>query len=209
MAEKTTGLRAVLSTPAVYRGFQAAIGSPNVFRTLIHGEAPIVAGDRVLDIGCGPGNVLEHLPEVEYVGTDLSAAYIEEATKRFGDRGTFICAGIDDIDASTLGTFDVVIAKGVLHHLDDPQAVLLFEVAARVLRPGGRCMTIDPAFAENQPKIAHGLVSRDRGQNVRDAAGYTALAEPSFEQVTTTVRHNLLRLPYTHALLIARSPRSG
>lgn len=208
MAEKTTGVRRVLSAPIVYRTFQRAMGSPNVFATLNGRYLQVTGGERVLDIGCGPGNVLEHLPSVEYVGADLSEAYIAEAERRFGDRGTFICAGIDELETSGLGTFDAVMAKGVLHHLDDHQALRLFEVAAQVLRPGGRCFTIDPAFADGQPSIARALVKRDRGQDVRDAAGYAAKAEPSFASVTTSVHHDLLRLPYTHAVVVARDPRT-
>jgi len=33
---------------------------------------------RVLDIGCGPGNILKLMPDTEYVGFDLNPHYIEQ-----------------------------------------------------------------------------------------------------------------------------------
>ena len=54
-------------------------------RTLKRGDA---AGarreldDAVLDVGCGPADVLRYLPEVDYVGIDRSSTYVPEASRR-------------------------------------------------------------------------------------------------------------------------------
>src|SRR3954469_11432428 len=94
-------------------------------------------GERVLDIGCGPGDALEYLPEVDYTGVDLSERYIEAARERWGDRGTFVCADVRDAEFEGK-EFDVVMSVGVLHHLDDAAARGLIDLAARRLAAGGR-----------------------------------------------------------------------
>ena len=207
MTERTSGIRSLLSIPAVYEFLQRTIGSPNVRREFIERHLRPVNGDRVLDIGCGPGHLLTYFPDVTYVGVDPSADYIASASRRFRDRGRFSVAGVDDLDAVQLGEFDLVIAKSVLHHIDDAQARKLFAVARQVLAPAGRLVTLDAGFAPGQSVLSRFMVGQDRGANVRTADAYVELARESFEQVEATVRHDLLRVPYTHVFLDCSSPK--
>ena len=151
--------------------------------------------------GCGTGDIVELLGAVSYVGYDPSAEYIESARQRHGSRGTFSVGEVGSVDLRD-DSFDICIAKGVLHHLEDDAASGLFAEAARVLRPGGRLVTMDPVFADDQPLIARFLAERDRGQNVRRFDEYEQLARTAFGDVDGQVRHDLLRVPYSHALLI-------
>jgi SAM-dependent methyltransferase len=195
------GLYSLLSLPSVYR----------LFRTIVRGEAcriyvseyvRPVAGEKVLDIGCGPGDILEDLPPVDYLGFDINPKYVEAAQKRFGDRGRFFCGdvGLTAIDKEG-ASFDLVLATGVLHHLDDNRALSLFKLARRALKPGARLVTYDGCFVTGQPKLARFVVSRDRGQYVRDSAEYVKLASQVFPEVKSFVRHDLLRIHYTHVIL--------
>ena len=161
-----------------------------------------VLGEKVLDIGCGPGDILEDLPVVDYLGFDINPKYVQAAQKRFGRRGRFFCGdvGLTAIDQET-ASFDLVLATGVLHHLNDDHAVSLFKLARKALKPGARMLTIDGCFVRGQPKLARFVVSRDRGQYVREAAEYEKLAAQVFPQVKSSVRHDLLRIPYTHVIL--------
>lgn len=202
MTERTSGWRAAFSIPAVYRAAQRMIGSPNVRAALVDEYLRPVDGDAILDIGCGTADILDHLPSVTYFGHDPSADYIAAAIERYGDRGTFRVGGIGAVPVDD-GAYDLVLAKGVLHHVDDELGNGLFDEAFRALKPGGRVVTIDPVYDPGQARIARTLASRDRGENVRTLDGYLALVPDGFATVESTVRHDLLRVPYSHAVVIA------
>lgn len=202
MTERTSGWRAALSIPAVYRAAQRTIGSPNVRATLVDEYLRPAAGDAILDIGCGTADILDHLPAVTYFGHDPSSDYIAAASERYGDRGSFRVGGINDVPIDE-SAYDLVVAKGVLHHVDDELGRELFEEAFRALKPGGRVVTIDPVYDPGQARVARYLASRDRGQNVRTIDGYLALVSDGYVNVESTVRHDLLRVPYSHAVVIA------
>lgn len=204
MSERTTGPRRALSVPAVYALFQDVVGAQSSRRAFLGEYVRPRDGERILDIGCGPAQVLEHLPEsCPYTGFDLSAAYIDTARKRWGARGEFFCAAVDAAALDRLAPADVVLAMGILHHLDDDQARGLFALARRALRPGGRLVTFDGAFTPGQSPIARWLLRNDRGRHVRTPESYQSLARETFPHVEIHVRHDLIRIPYTHAILVA------
>ena len=165
---------------------------------------------RILDTGCGTGEILEFLPaSVTYVGFDMSPEYIRFASKRYGSRGRWHCASVLEMDVSEVGSFDIVMANGVFHHLDDQEALQLSAIAASALKPSGRFCSFDGCFAPGQSKIARYLLSKDRGQNVRGPEGYLSLVEGHFSVVTLTLRHDMLSIPYTYAIIVATNPRTA
>lgn len=209
MAQRTAGLRAILSIPFVYETFQRLVGSPRVRNTLVDRYVGVRPGLRVLDIGCGPGILIEHLPGVAYTGTDVSARYIEAARRKYGDRATFHRGRVEDLDPSELGEFDVVIAKSLIHHIDEDEALHLFEVASTVLAEDGRLVTLDAAYTPDMSRAARFVVSRDRGQSILAPEGYEALARRRFTDVEVEVQHGLLRIPYTHVFMSCAHPRTA
>jgi ubiquinone/menaquinone biosynthesis C-methylase UbiE len=102
-----------------------------------------VPGKRLLDAGCGAGEVARDLAAAgaDVVALDHSAATMAAAAAR--DEGGSIryvtgdVAGLDFPDAS----FDAVRCERVLQHLEDPDRAIL--ELARVTRPGGRVCLID------------------------------------------------------------------
>ena len=134
-AEVTTGLRSVLSLASVYRFAQRAIGAEAFRETLAAEVLQVSDGDRILDIGCGTADIVEHLPDVDYLGFDSSERYVEAARQRFGDRGRFVTAVPSEVD-DVFGDRTLVTAIGVLHHLDDDTAHEALELAETALRPG-------------------------------------------------------------------------
>ena len=209
MPQTTTGVHSILSAAVVYDLFQRLVGADSLRRTIVSDYLNVGAKCRILDIGCGTAEILQYLPDdVEYVGFDASPAYIESARTRFGRRGTFFAKPVTDADLDTLGQFDLVMAMSVLHHLSDTEADHVFSLGARALADGGRMFTNDPCLMPDQSRIARAVIQRDRGRNVRALEGYRALAEPHFEQVRAVVRHDLLRIPYSHALLTCAEPKA-
>jgi len=202
MAQITTGIRSILSHPAMYNFTQNSLGVRKARRILSRDYMPEKSALRMLDIGCGTAEILEFLPEdLDYVGFDASEAYIKHAKQRFGTRGSFSAGLVGDRELDHLGKFDVVLAFGVLHHLDDDDAQRLFALAARALHSDGVLLTVDPCFVPGQPRLAHWLIAHDRGQNVRNESGYRQLATQYFAHVESTPRHDFLRLPYTYLVM--------
>lgn len=205
MAQISSGIRAVLSQPAVYSAFQRFMGAHDDRERYVHDFLKPAAGMRVLDIGCGPADILAHLPDVEYYGFDISEQYIQNARQRFaGRRAQFSCKHLYPEDLAALPRFDRVIAIGLLHHLDDDTALGVLRMASSRLAPGGRLVTLDPCLTEDQHPLARWLVKSDRGQNVRTREGYEALALAGFDRVRATVRHKRW-IPYTHCHVIAEN----
>lgn len=204
MSQKTDGLHAVLSHPAVYDLLQNLLGARRSRARLIQDHIRPRQGDHVLDIGCGTGELFSQLPAgLRYIGFDLSQAYIEAARKRFGDRARFECMDVADyeIGQELQQKADLVLAIGILHHLDDARARSLMRTAHAALKPGGRFISLDGAYVDGQSAIAHGLISRDRGQNIRTPSAYQALAEAEFGRVKGQVRSDMLFVPYTHYIM--------
>lgn len=207
MGQITSGARRVLSIPLLYDLFQDLVGASGIRIRWIRDFLQPFPGARVLDIGCGTAEILRHLPgDLDYTGFDMSPAYIEAARRRHGGRGRFTCAPVEAFrdHGGADGGYDIAMAFGVLHHLDDAAARQVFQDARSALKPGGRMVTIDPTFVSGQGRLARFAVSRDRGRNVRYPEAYAALGEGHFSRIETTVLRGALRIPYDHTVLVGR-----
>jgi SAM-dependent methyltransferase len=100
-------------------------------------------GDRVLDVGCGPGRHALALAErgIEATGIDASPAFItlaRAAAERRALPATFAVQDVRDLDAE--GDFDAAIClcQGGFGLLGGRDEVDVFARIARSVRPGGR-----------------------------------------------------------------------
>lgn len=193
-------LREVLSFSWAYHSFSRVIGGAERNRVLVRDYIRPQPGDRILDIGCGPGSMAPFLPGSDYLGVDASAEYIARAKRRF-PRMRFVCQRVSQYDLVERNYFDIVLALGILHHLDDSEALTLFQIARDALKPGGKLVTIDGVWTDDQSGIVKYLLSRDRGRFVRSEAGYRELAGKVFPNVESSVHHDLLRIPYSLLIL--------
>jgi SAM-dependent methyltransferase len=103
-----------------------------------------VCGDlpnlRILDIGCNEGLYALELASrgAVVLGVDARQAHIEKArfaAHALGLEVAFEQLDVRDIDLDRHGRFDVVLAVGILYHLDAPD---LFEMLARLARMTSR-----------------------------------------------------------------------
>ena len=201
MAQITSGIRGLLSTPKVYDIFQNLMGAKSLRENLMVNHIEPPSDSKLLDIGCGTGQLLQHLSDdIKYFGIDLSADYISFAKSQFGLRGEFYNSSLAELDSVNFPLMDRVVAFGVLHHLSDTEGELLFKEAKRCLKPGGKIVTIDPTFVAGQSRVAKFLISRDRGQNVRTPSEYSDLAKHHFSDVNIDVQHRSW-IPYTHCIV--------
>jgi len=202
--EITTGVRSVLSLAPAYRLAQKVLGAERFRNTIVSQYIKAGPGDRMLDIGCGTADILEHLPNLDYVGFDPSPRYVSDASARFGPRGVFITSTADQFGA-TKGERTIVIALGVLHHTDDEAAAGVLALAQKALQPGGRFLAVDPTLVDGQHAVARLLVSRDRGLHVRSPRQTETIVRATFPKSRISVRHDLLRTPYSHVIVEAVS----
>lgn len=197
--------RIILRHPAVYSAFTIAMGGRGSRRRIVEDYVRPWPGAAVLDLGCGPGTMLEFLEGVDYTGVDQEKRLIEHARRRFGDKGKFIVADATCYRPDGEERFDIIVAYGLLHHLDDAAARKLFALANSLLKEGRWLITLDPCFTEGQSRIARLLAKYDRGRHVRDESAYLELAGTVFDRVKAHIRHDLLTLPYTSCILTCQA----
>ena len=137
-------------------------------RELVRAALDAQAGDRVLDVGCGPGFYVTELLEVVgrdgfIAGVDGSADMLAVAAKR--------AEGHDNVafhegDATALSvpdaSFDRALAVQVLEYVPDVPAALA--EMRRALRPGGRVLVWDVDWATvswqaSDPELMHRVLA--------------------------------------------------
>ena len=115
-------------------------------RAILDRRLPLAGGD-VLSVGCGrhPGRHLFPQPEFRLTGVDLDAEMIASLVESGElDDGTVARAGELPYEP---GSFDVVLYRLVLHHVVFQSPLRpVFEEAARLLRPAGALVAIEPGL---------------------------------------------------------------
>lgn len=196
-------LRAILSLPAAYRLFRRLVGAHRLRVAYTAEYIRPTASDRVLDCGCGPGDFVTYLPGVDYVGIDMDEGYISSARAKYGDRGSF---RLGPVSAETMGDeahYDLVLANGLLHHLDDVQVSEFLRLAARNLKPSGYDRRLlhggSVTHRENAPGYRSGLAREKPGCLAR--AGETGFpGRPAAPQDGSPTH------PYTHLVMECPAP---
>ena len=148
-------------------------------------------GERILDLGCGPGQLTNQIAEkgADVIGLDASPAMIGQARQNF-PRLRFI---LEDAAAMQFeNEFDAVFSNAALHWMLDAEGVA--KAIARALRTGGRLVAEMGGKGNIQTieRAIRGVLSRYYGaalpasRNYFPALGeYASLLEASGLEVRT------------------------
>jgi ubiquinone/menaquinone biosynthesis C-methylase UbiE len=159
----------------LYDPFQRLLGMGSVHRQLVD-QARIQPAQRILDIGCGTGNLamlIKRLhPDAEVVGIDPDPKALARAQRKAGrealsvhlDRG--FAEELPYPDAS----FDRVLSALMFHHLGPEEKEKTLDEARRVLKPDGSLHLLD--FGGEQVR-SDGFIARlhHRSERLRDNFG--------------------------------------
>lgn len=104
---------------------------------------------RVLDLGCGDGEVvgrvLEARPGAEAVAADFSPEMLRRVRERFADdaRVTVVDHDLDGALPADWGQFDLVVSAFAIHHVVDARKRVLYAEVYDRLRPGGAFLNLE------------------------------------------------------------------
>jgi SAM-dependent methyltransferase len=131
---------------------QTATGVLDLHARWVRSQVP--AGCRILDLGCGTGQLSRALAGAarEVVGLDVSPRMIEVATQSSAAHSNLRYVNAEFMAWQHAETFDCVVSVAALHHL--PVSPALGKIVT-VLRPGGRLLVVDLVSAWAPSEIPH------------------------------------------------------
>jgi SAM-dependent methyltransferase len=135
-----------------YDPMSKLFGVGRIHRRLVD-QADLRPGQRVLEIGCGTGNLLLAAkaaePGTAAVGLDPDLAALARAHRKARRRHLPVQLDRGYADALPYAddTFDVVLSSFMLHHVPADQRETAVREVLRVLRPGGALHLVDAGSA--------------------------------------------------------------
>jgi SAM-dependent methyltransferase len=139
------------------------------------------AAPRILDLGCGPGSLmealLEALPQAEVVGVDFDPGVLLLARERLGGYGARAQVLLADLRAdgwngALSGAVDAVVSATALHWLTADELQAVYRQVAQLLCPGGVFLNADHVGSDDERiqvgRSRHRQVMRD-GEGTGDA----------------------------------------
>jgi ubiquinone/menaquinone biosynthesis C-methylase UbiE len=126
------------------------LGSMSGARKSTVKAARLKAGEAVLDVGCGTGDLTLRAArrvgaEGRVAGIDASPDMIKIARRKAAKKGRdvdFRVAPIEDLPFAD-GEFDAALSSFMIHHLPDDLKLSGLAEVRRVLKPGGRLVVVD------------------------------------------------------------------
>jgi SAM-dependent methyltransferase len=200
---------AVLEHPVMYRTLHSATGLRRLHSRLLRDvlrRFDSQDGLRILDLGCGPGDTLKLIgASGEYTGIDLNPRYVAKATRNARAGASFIVADVTQLDTLQFKDYDLIIAFGLIHHLNDRQVNDLLAAVASMLKPKGRMVTLDGCYRNGMSSVVAWLLRHDRGRYVRQEQAYLELFSRHLRIETTFTDPAAMRIPYAILSIVGTS----
>ena len=138
---------------------------------------PSKSSYTVLDLGCGNGVSTSRLKAKLAVGLDLSVKQLVKSRKNH-PKTNFVVGDARKLPFKN-ESFDLVVAINMLHHVGNPQVVL--KECYRVLKSGGRLLTVDPNLYNPVGFAGRGLYRMLRLKNIFPTFPQFALGEEEYQ----------------------------
>ncbi len=159
-------MRVLESAPSRYERGMRWLTLGRIDRAYDRLVEPIRSGDRVLDVGCGPGPLTLRAARrgARVKAIDIAPAMLEIAAARLrseglADRVELVEMGVAELDRESDESFDVVTSGLCLSELSPDEVRYTLAAAARILRPGGLLLVADEIRpASGAARWLHGLV---------------------------------------------------
>jgi ubiquinone/menaquinone biosynthesis C-methylase UbiE len=179
--------------PGLVIGLTMAVGRGRTVRAVAD-LAAVGPGDRVLDVGCGPGAFLREAARrgAEAVGVEPAAQMRRLALRltpaRLRARVTVLDGTAEHVPLED-GAVTVAWAVNSAHHWDDLDAGL--RELRRVLAPGGRLLVVE-RLARPGGWFQYHAVSQERAEEVAARAAAAGLADPRVERQALSRRDHIV-----------------
>lgn len=196
-------IRSILNNSSAFDRWQSLVGAERAKRWFIETYVKPRNPIRILEVGCGTGALCQYLPaNIEYLGVDIDEGYVIAARQAFPNR-VFEHADVGDpatFDALH-GKFDIVVAFGVLHHLDDNQVRRCLEGCSAALGKFGTFFSVDPCHRQHERPLEYLMKRFDRGRFIRSASSFRDLIAESFDSAVVDIEMNQMAMQYSLAVV--------
>lgn len=167
----------LLSDPRAYRLWQRPFARSKLAPLARHNDLSTVRS--VLDVGCGPGTNAPAFAGREYLGLDVSPAYVDYARRAHGDRFAVVDVRRGPIPP---GPFDFILVNSLLHHIDTPGVYRVLSSLSERLDADGHVHVLELVLPE-RPGAARLLARWDRGDHPRPLNEWRTILHESFDEV--------------------------
>ena len=148
----------------------------------------------LLDYGCYDGWMtprFEAMGPSSITGLDISENAIAKAKNEHGDKVKFYAGDAHAMPFSD-GSFDVVVGRGILHHLEFDLAL---KEIRRVLRPEGRAIFVEPIGDNPGAKLLRAITPKARTKDEKPLTRATILRADAFFGASSHFFINLCSVP--------------
>lgn len=203
MSQRKSSIYNLINNPLVYKIIQKVMSGTSLRANIVRNYIK-KKNVKILDIGCGPAEILENISDCEYYGYDIDSRSIRYARKKYAKKNYhFYNKKFDKNEIKKLPTFDYIIFFGILHHLEEKEIFTLLTLCKKKMKRDCKLLTEDPILVNDQNIFAKYLIKNDRGKNVRKKKEYLSILKKHFKNVQSKITHQTF-VPYTWFTTVCR-----